>query len=448
MAAIRRGDKSYFIGLSWNRLYMEKKVKAEVDGLVSAIRNPVGVLRLKSKDSPMENHVGFTGEALAMGMFSGAAVLANCIDQGLLVEKVAEDLYWVVLISEHSVVAGTDVVLKEESVAEKVREVLGNLSSDSVPIYMSEASAANLPMFENFVPLDFLGLIESTEQDPHKKDVRIGKLKKAPITTILGMVFLVSSAAGLYWYLNAPATPVVDPAAMPALAPRPELAEPGMTDEMRQQARVEEAGWLYQQSLLSPNHVVSALNHRFARLPLSVGGWNLTSMKYDATSPEAAQVTYRRTAMGSPYSLTSGLALDWTFSPVADEAVAQVEIPVREEEPPADVIGLLNSNDHRWLDFLDAVQRRGLNITVADAMETDRPKPIAGLPDSMPEATKRQLTVRQKNFAASGTGWLSATTFGRAVQPLSFIAVKTVEITVADSALNWTINGEVYEHAE
>lgn len=448
MAFIRRGDKSYFIGLSWNRLYMEKKVKAEVDGLVSSIRNPLGVLRLKSKGSPMENHVGFTDDALAMGTVSGAAVLANCMEQGLLVEKISEDMYWVVLISEHSVVAGTDVVLKEESVAEKVREVLGNLNSDSVPIYMSEASAANLPMFENFVPLDFFGLIESTEQDPHKKDVRIGKLKKAPVTTILGMVFLVGSVAGLYWYLNAPATPVVDPAAMSALAPPQQVVEPGLTDEMRQQARAEEAGWLYQQSLLSPNYVMAALNQRFTRLPLSVGGWNLVSMKYDVAIPDAAQVTYRRTAMGSPYGLTSGLALDWTFASVAEEAVAQVEIPVRAEEPPADVIGLLNSNEHRWLDFLDAVQRRGLNISVADAMETDRPKPIAGLPESMAEATKRQLTVRQKNFAASGTGWLSATTFGRAVQPLSFIAVKTVEITVADSALNWTINGEVYEHAE
>lgn len=451
MSIIRRGDKNYFIGLNWRALYMPKKLQAEVEQLIKddKLRSPLGVVRRAPKDSEMQPQVGFTEDAEASGCYSGASVVANAIQRGLLVEKVAEGLYWIVLVLDSAVVAGTDKIFQADAVEERVREFLAYGGTEEISIYMSESSAEDLPMFEGYVPQDFLGIVEAAEADPHKRDARIVPLKKLPIGKILGIVFLVGGAAGLFWYLNAPPSEQADVAsAFPTMVPKDEVVVPTLTDEMRAQARQEEAGWLYQQSLLSPSFVLTALNQQFSKLPLSVSGWSMTSMKFDAANPAVAVVTYRREALGAPYGLVNAIPLEWSFTELADEAEATVELTPPVGEAPSDILALLNSNESRWLDFVDAIQSRGLSVAAGENMTTDRPKAITGLPESAPDAFKRQLIVQQRAFKATGTGWLSASAFGQAARPLSFIAVKSVEISMGENALNWTLNGEVYEHAE
>lgn len=451
MSMIRRGDKNYFIGLNWLQLYMPKKLQSEIDAMIVAnnLRSPLGVVRHAPKGSTTQNQVGFTEDADAKGCYSGASVLANALEQGLLVEEVAEGLYWIVLILDHAVVAGTDRIFKVDVVEERVREFLGYAGSDDIAVYMSGASAGNLPMFEHYEPLDFLGIIEAAASDPHKRDVRITPLKKLPVGKIMGAILIAGGLGAGYWYLNGGSQVSADLAAgIPAFAPKEEIVVPTLTEELRTKARLEEASWLFQQSLLSPEYVLSALQQRFDRLPLSVSGWSLVSMKFDAATPDSALLTYRREPLGTPYALTNALPLEWSFSETAEMAEATVFLAAPLGEAPADIMAEVNDNDTRWIDFVDAVQSRGLNVSVVEALSSDRPTPISGLPDTVPEAFKRQLKVQQRNFSATGGDWLSADAFGRAVQPLNYIAVKTVEIALDSSALNWTMSGEVYEHAE
>lgn len=142
--------------------------------------------------------LGATEKIDDLGLPSAAAVLAQAQDSVVLIERLADDLYWLCTIEEGSVFPAGDLVGSKQLIEERLNEILSDIAGKNIRLYDKFGDFH----IDEAQKLEFSDLIDDITLSSSLKcrPIQRRTLSK-PVAVIVLVVLLACSTVGAWQYI-------------------------------------------------------------------------------------------------------------------------------------------------------------------------------------------------------------------------------------------------------
>ena len=363
---------------------------------------PVGFVQLETAGGPQ---LGATTDQEDIGLQSGAAWLAQAQLSAVLVERLADNLYWLCTIEDGAVFPAGDMVGGKDLIAARLDEIRTDIAGSGICMYDKTGSFGLI----DAEPLDFSDLAAGFDAaaDIICQPTRSRTLKK-PLAILATVLLITASGYGarnLYLsYMDA------------------SLESDQDVQAQRQTRRLnDEKKLLHQELTQNAPALLATLADTISGRPLRAAGWRAT--QYEWSDDEVA-ATWRR-EHGSMAGIADHLR-DAQFS--LDEKTGQV---VEQFEFPAPLL----SDAAPLEDRLGGLQER---MTLIDLMAY-----LPGKWSLQPTKTAgNHYPIFRSTFSGEAETLHAAIEIARVLRSLP-IRINTVSISLGNSHV-WEIEGYYY----
>lgn len=281
----------YVIGMEW-RVGVASRLAADMKNAFDSTGSKVGVV-LKST---AEARIGLARPADA-GKLSGAAVLAHCQKNVMLVQQISPDLYWFTYVIRGMVYPRSDYVGTLEKVNERIKDVASKVTVMEKDMRLCAPGLSNIESFQKFEPTDFITLIgpyQATKQETIKNIApAMTRTRAIAVVFLLVLGYVVWSSQH-----HGKVTEAITQAVTPAPAPT-------MSNEARmQKLAVLISGQLATDAPVRTDQTFSEVLNKYWP---SRGGWELDAVSVGEGG--AGTVSLKRTQGATVEDLVTALGL-------------------------------------------------------------------------------------------------------------------------------------------
>lgn len=351
--------------------------------------------------------LGATEEIDDLGLPSAAAVLAQAQESVVLIERLANDLYWLCTIEEGSVFPAGDLVGSKQLIEERLNEIRSDIAGKNIRLcdkfrdfHIDEAQT-----------LEFSELVDDFTPPASLKcrPIQRRTLSK-PVAGIVSVVLLACSVIGAWQYIDSINNE----------------DEENLRRQLAHQQALEKEKRALERTLQQNS---SALLATFADIvfdrPLRAGGWRTHSYEWQNN---VISVSWQR-EHGDIQSIASYLgASEFEFSENAKSLIEKVPFDASVRTDSRNYENRLESYSSR-LNLLDQFERMPgkWSLMPAEVFETNLP------------VVRSQLTA-----GSSQLSQMIATAISLRDLPLH---ISRIKVTLNNS-FNWELEAEYFAHAE
>ena len=344
--------------------------------------------------------------------------------------------YWVVGVDHGEIIPGTDRVGSAEDVLRVIDSTSALMAFDDLIIYA--------PRNENvFGATDHLDPEDVFEQSLFLKSIRISRLGYRKYIVAAFALFVAISAVNTYNdYVERSEAVVVQQRTPKIGAPKKSL------EELQEEAlSIERAMIVEMLSRRSEAAVVREIYDSFRELPIALGGWVVTTLKYEPakSNMESAFQVYLENQGGSVADLIKRFErLGYTVKAANDgkKAIASKELQSAEIDSPGKGDPLESSSAKR-IGMVDYLVPIGIDVNVSNGEVVQRPRE---LPDYLIAPDETFITpISRLQVKISGKG---ATGILDAIKAISIVRTTFVLTRLSirpSSDVLWEIEGNIYE---
>lgn len=303
----------FAVGLNWSQI-AGANVKEEVQIVVEELGASFGVLREVDRGNHVDRQIGLTTQKSEVGKPSAAALLADAVDQVLLIEEAGPDSVWICVVVDHTVLAGSnsDVVVSREDASETVRGLFFEVLQDVADLrIVAPESLTDLIAVKSEVG-NFATL---TADISAGKSHRIRRLKGgANPLLLLGGLIIASGALYYVWSASQPSVP--EPSlsidfgqGLNSQAVSDMVQKQGPSqEELLAKAKAEEIEWLTEAYKAAPaSQAIQALVAAYANAPRNVAGFDLVGIAWSYETATTVQLVWQRQTEGRSTALRDAL---------------------------------------------------------------------------------------------------------------------------------------------
>lgn len=475
MPFITHEKQNMVIGLSWNQL-TQKSVGAEAVNLAEHESSPYGVIHKIKGEEGTSNFLGLTSNKSDIGKIPAAVVFSSIIENGMILDKSSEKHAWWCASIGNQILTQTDKVYEldditnpEHDFIQFIEEALGDiLSSGEVEDFTIYAHPDLAELVQDLVgsatvvSMSLSDLISDSEAK-FPKEFSKNKIKKIGGThpAVLAALGLVAIGSCYYFFFYDPAPEQVD-IDMSGLAQLKEPTKrvnevvkeipPSEKDKaILAEAFDQEKKWLeYDLSRYNLQTISEKVLDAYKVMPLFAAGWDLTTVKYQASLyKDKIRIEWKKD-FGTPDSLREY----WSFSDNVelkfslDGRKASLLIPINDDgvktDSYKDKYEEYKNSSYTYENLMSDFDNLNLEWSMGVAPEPSRREPIEGLfNDDLSD--KKQLSITRYSFEVSdGSGLFGMRKAISVANKSDLIIATDVEIDVSKE-LQWIIKGELYD---
>ena len=400
-------DQNMAIGLTWLAPVVwpsSGRERRKTHALSSLDMEVVGYTEIETTSGLQ---LGATEEIDDLGLPSAAAVLAQVQDSVVLIERLANDLYWLCTIEEGSVFPAGDLVGSKQLIEERLNEIRSDIAGKNIRLY---------DKFRDFhideaEKLEFSELVDDiTPSDSFKcRPIQRRSLSK-PVAGIVLVALLACSAVGAWQYID----------------PINSEDEKNTQRQLAHQQVLEKEKRALEQTLQQNS---SALLATFADVvfdrPLRAGGWRTHSYEWQNN---VISVNWQR-EHGDIHSITSYLgANEFELTENANSLIEKVPFVASARTDSGNFENRLESNSSR-LSMLDQFERMPGEWSLMPAEVIEKNLPVV----------RSQLTGGSNQLSQMIAAAISLRDL-----PLY---ISRIKVTLKNS-FKWELEAEYFAHAE
>jgi hypothetical protein len=305
-------------GLSWYPLTTEN-LKSESQALAKSEGKKLGSLYTNPSG---ENHqVGLTRDQKMAGGYPSAALFAQLVDDGIILESFGNNKYWLCLAVGGQVIIGYDVIITSEEVKRKITEFFeGQASISDLPVeFKILADEASLDLLRDCLgeepEINSISELVSSSGLSFPGDFSRLKVKSVAgnNVSIIAGVAVVLGVSGYVLYGGSSPKPAqdIDMSGLASMSqPIAEEKKPEKIDHKKVKedamevavaiATAEEKEHLFDlYNKISAHNVITKVSEHIESLPLVKNGWRLFSATYTESGDNLSFVSWVSTS-GSP----------------------------------------------------------------------------------------------------------------------------------------------------
>lgn len=457
MFAIELNKNKFAVGLKWSRLAGEK-VSAELAALSKELEMHYGFTRkLEEDENKFVYQAALSSDKSVNGLVSAAAIVADLVENIILVEQVTEDQYWICCINDSEVVPGGDDLVTKEQLAGKFYELESLIDSSESKIYVHESVSQLISTpSEHFQLTDILEENEVTKPLKVYSHYKLKGLKGIPAAGLLFGVFGLVLAGGAFMMTQNTGPVIVD--VEPIKLPEVKIKKPEKKIEQIEKkeptqaelfalAKEEEIVWLKEQMKKEdPFQIINAIGEFTYGLPRFYSGWSASQVTYDSKRPDVITVIWTRNDLGTSLSLQDAIKnhIGMNFSLDGQSARTTHRIEgVLEREVAEDIVQAIQNDPYKTAEFMHDIESIGLSWEL-ELLSQDLPRrqKIVGI-KSESESLKKQLKLQGKYYTVRGGRLNSMYVFNDIFTKSKSSLIEKININLNEN--NWTINGKLYE---
>lgn len=442
-------DKSYVVGLEWSRIAGDD-AKEEIKLISEETGAKYGLLRTISSESGAAiRQAGLSKDKKYLGKASAAALLADAIDQGVLLEPLEGDQVWLCAVVDHEILAGCDAVVPRSEASGHLSNLIYPLLDDmgDFPVYSSQGVAGLLGI-NDAIESDFSTLIGEASADKTHRIGRVGGYGAAPylgigLVVCAGIVYMLLSDSGH----DAPQDLGID-FGTGIEEPVKRIVERGPSaSEILARAREEEIAWLTEEFASQlPSVVVSGARRASLQSSRALSGYARTRTVWTDESASRVHMIWSRGVEGRLLGLRSGLSEAISVSPSRDNTQASSTHMLADagRRDIDNIVSYLSEDPSASERFIDALSTFRFEWSVGEHDPGPRPKTIVGISDAE-EAVTRQLVLPAMSVVVTGSSLARLEGFADLLSKHdSHVLIES--IIIEDGAeSSWTFTGVVYE---
>lgn len=451
--------KNLVLGLEWSKLAGDKPADS-AKRTAQARKCNMGVLWSVSVEdeegisSNIVHSLGLCHSKFKGPIYSGAAALAMAQASVIGIEKLDDDLFWMIVTENGRVLPGYDSLGSEAEVKRKLTELALDIQLDYMQSYMTSEVASLFNIYEAIEesPLSLIGKSTISEA------MRIKKLSSIPRAVYLG-AGIVALGGGLFGYMqHLEAEKQREYEAMIAAEAQSldkieqevtveKVIDKGPTDaDLLRMARQEEISWLRDDfNKVNRLPAMKAILLNFISTPTSVNGWDLKEVVYSNERPDAVSLIWSR-SYGSPSSLKEVMKgrANTGFTPDFEKASSTVKVNIG-TPGIEDILQVINQKGIGHQDFVSLLIESGLEFDASVTDSRQRKQAIAGLKDKTLENIP-QLEIASRTISIESD---KIEDFVVAMSVLetadNYLIDRMTFFNQGAGKVNWKIEGKLYE---
>jgi hypothetical protein len=451
--------KNLVLGLEWSKLAGDKPADA-AKRTAQARKCNLGVLWSVSVEddeglsSKIVHSLGLCHSKFKGPIYSGAAALAMAQSSVIGIEKLDDDLFWMIVTENGRVLPGYDSLGSEAEVKRKLTELALDIQLDYMQSYMTSEVASLFNIYESIEesPLALIGKSTISEA------MRIKKLSSIPRAVYLG-AGIVALGGGLFGYMqHLEAEKQREYEAMIAAEAQSldtieqevtveKVIDKGPTDaDLLRMARQEEISWLRDDfNKVNRLPAMKSILLNFISTPLSVNGWNMKEVVYSNERPDAISIVWSRT-YGSPSSLKRVMKgrANTGFTPDFEKASSTVKINIG-SPGIEDILQVINEKGIGHQDFVSRLIEYGLKFDASVTESRQRKESIAGLKDKALENMPQLEIASRTIFIESDKIEDFVVAMSALENADNYLIDRMTFFNQGAGKVNWKIEGKLYE---
>ena len=400
-------DQHMTIGLTWLAPVVWPSSASErrkIHALSSLDMEVVGYAEIETTSGLQ---LGATEEINDLGLPSAAAVLAKAQDSVVLIERLANDLYWLCTIEEGSVFPAGDLVGSKQMIEERLNEIRSDIAGKNISLYdkFGDFQIDEAQKFEFSELVDDITPSASLKCRPIQR-----RTLSKPVAGIVLVVLLACSAVGAWQFID----------------PINNEDEDNFQRQLAHRQALEKEKRALERTL---QQNFSALLATFADVvfdrPLRAGGWRTHSYEWQNN---VISVSWHR-EHGDIHSIASYLgASKFELSENAKSLIEKVPFDASVRNDSIDFETRLESYSSR-LSLLDQFERMPGKWSLYPAEEIEKYLPVV----------RSQVTGGSNQLSQMVAAAISLRDL-----PLH---ISRIKVTLNDS-FKWELEAEYFAHAE
>lgn len=456
MFPIEFDNNKYVVGLKWSRLAGEK-VSAELSAISKETEMHFGFTRKIEDDGQFVYQSALSSEKSANGMVSAAAIVADLVENIILIQKISEEKYWVCCVNDSEIVPGGDELIDTELVVDKFHELVSEFTSDDVRFCIDKSISESLT--NKTEDLQFEDILEENQITKPLKDFshyKLKSLKGIPAAGALFGVFAIVLAGGAFLFTQSSGPLIVDVEhiKLPEIKiNKPDIVKLDLKPkvasqtELLQNAREEEIDWLKEKMIKEdPFQLVNAIGEFTYGLPRFFYGWSAAQVIYNNKDKNTITVVWHRNELGTSLSLQKTIQNNIDISFSLDGSSARTTHAITglvDRLVEDDIVSSIKNDEYKTAEFMHDVESLGLNWSVELlSQDISRKEKIKNIKNQQ-EAVTKQLKLKGKYFTVRGGRINSLYVFNDIFTKSKSSLIE--EITINLNENNWTVNGVLYE---
>lgn len=457
MFAIELNNNKFVVGLKWSRLAGEK-VGAELSALSKEAEMYFGFTRkLEEEEGQFVYQSALSSEKSVNGMISAAAVVADLVENIILIEKVDDEKYWICCVNDSEVVPGGDELIDFDLLTDKFHQLQSLIGEEELRVCIHE-SASDLFSAKSEA-IQFADILEENEIKKPLKDFshyKVKSLKGVPVAGVLFGAFALILGGGAFFMTQNSGPVIVD--IEPIKLPEVQIKKPDPTEkvdkkkipteaELFADAKNEEITWMKERFIKEdPHQIINAISDFTYGLPRFFAGWSSSQVVYDSKRPDIITVIWTRNDLGTALSLQNSIKnhIGINFSLDGQSARTTHEITgLQEKTVDEDLISSIQNDKYKTAEFMHDVESLNLNWSV-ELLSQDGPRrqKIVGIKNER-DAFQKQLKLLGKYFTVRGGRLNSMYVFNDIFTKSKSSLIDKININLNEN--NWTVNGTLYE---
>lgn len=451
MSIINIGSNKYVAGLHWNRLSGEK-IKSEISSISNEMEMSFGLVRKIESEDDVIYQAGFYPDKEVKGMYSAAAILADIIENALVIEEIGEDEYWICAVADSEVLPGGDLISSREEISHNIEDIFNNLSEglEGFTSYMS-ANISLMTGINHDYEYGLAGIINNADQDLLKKELPRCKIlpigsSKRPIILLGG--FIVTACIAGYVFVGSNDSSYNSHVERDSEVLELVLAKRGPSKEDILQAAYDEEVQLLREKLSSqdPGMIIKSAIKYVRSMPYHAGGWIPISASYNRNIKGSLSISWARDYQGTPTTLRDAMQGKGSVSVDINAAGASSRHDVISEgrkDLPKDIDKAMSNVEYNHTMLSHQLIRKEFSWSFVRKPSRERASEIKGI-DDKELSSQSQLIAPYIEFKVNGLGLNRLEELSRELDKVDYLIINNFNIDInADSS--WRINGEIYE---
>lgn len=450
--------KKLAIGLEWSKLAGSNPTDAAKK--LSQSRNcPMGVLwSVAVSDSEVDanaaviHSAGLSHKKFKGVVYSAAAALAKSQDSIIGIERIEDDIFWMVVTQDGRVLPGYDFIASESEVKRKLQDLAIDTQLDYMQFYMSHDISAIFGLDGSIDESPFSLIGESNIDD----SMRLKKMSGIPKAVFMGIA-VAAAGAGLFGFKKYDEMKKAEELRLMIEEEewlkrnleeerlRAESSKAPNDPDILRQARAEEIRWMRDD--FNSVNLLPAMKYMLLTMegiPMQHDGWSVDGFIYSRSAPGMVNIMWDRQG-GSPRSLTElmGSQASIGFTPEFDKANTSIAVDLG-SRGFRDIMEIVKRKGMHNQELVSQLVEYGYDFSTAVNENNERKETIKGL-TNIALQDYPQLEVASRNFEITGDDLPSYVMLISIMESADNFLLERIVFSGYANTFNWVIEGNLYE---